>query len=341
MGLDRFANFITKSINNDGIEDINIDHNVKLILSSHIIFDLNFFIYQEISVIENEINDIIKIILCLPFSSNKIDILEKMIKNILTQKHWIQYYGDTENIFDGNDENEIITKFLEYINKKIRIRDNIEISILDLVIYEKIINSLYQYIVNLHNINYIQKIILCFDGIPSISKIFEQRRRRIKNYLESLEKKVLFKQYFNNLTEINKNIFDNLSKHMEINDSPIYFNYFKWLKNRYNINKSIGPSSDFIYNLELYLEIKMNIVFPKIEFDIISSKINGESDLKIFKYIIDKNIIGDYMIHTSDSDLIHQILLQQTYFKILNVDINLSVIKYIKKNIIIIFIIYI
>ena len=84
MGLDRFANFISKSINNDGIEDIMIDNNIKLIIASHVIFDLNFLIYQEIITIENEINDIIKIILCLPFSSNKIDTLETLIQKIFS-----------------------------------------------------------------------------------------------------------------------------------------------------------------------------------------------------------------------------------------------------------------
>ena len=63
MGLDRFANFISKSINNDGIEEISIDSNLRKIVSNHIIFDLNFLIYQEIVEIENEINDIIKVLL--------------------------------------------------------------------------------------------------------------------------------------------------------------------------------------------------------------------------------------------------------------------------------------
>ena len=59
MGLDRFSNFITKSINNDAIDEFNIEGNIRKIISNHIIFDLNFLIYQEIISIENEINDII------------------------------------------------------------------------------------------------------------------------------------------------------------------------------------------------------------------------------------------------------------------------------------------
>ena len=43
MGLDRFANFISKSINSDSIEEININSDLQKNVSSHILFDLNFF----------------------------------------------------------------------------------------------------------------------------------------------------------------------------------------------------------------------------------------------------------------------------------------------------------
>ena len=322
MGLDRFANFISKSINNEGIEEISIDNNLRKIVSNHIIFDLNFLIYQEIVEIENEINDIIKVILCLPFSPDKGDELEILLKNIFMQPHWKLYYigSDLENIFDGYNEDEIISKFITYISS--RITSNIDLSsdkneglsILELVIYEKIINTIINYIDKIHYVNFIQSISIFYDGIPSISKVIEQRRRRIKNYLESNEKKLLFKKYFDNLLPNNKNLFD----------------YFKWIKIRFTIDKSIGPSSNFIKNLELYMNIKINKNYPKIKIYINSSKENGESDLKIFKYISQEELNGDYCIHTTDSDFIHQILIQQSYFKILNKDINFTVVKYLK-----------
>ena len=115
MGLDRFANFISKSINNDGIEELNIENNLRKIVSNHILFDLNFLIYQEIVEVENEINDIIKVILCLPFSPDKGDTLEIILKSIFMQPHWKLYYigSDLENIFDGYNEDEIINTILK------------------------------------------------------------------------------------------------------------------------------------------------------------------------------------------------------------------------------------
>ena len=340
MGLDRFANFISKSINGDGIEEINIDSNIRKLVSNHIIFDLNFLIYQEIIDIENEINDIIKIILCLPFALDKNEILEELLKIILTQKHWKSYYIGTEleTLFDGFNEDEIIKKFIGFISQKVSSSnsdtDN-SLSVLELVIYEKIINVLTNYIEQLHSTQFIQSISIFYDGIPSISKVIEQRRRRMKNYLESNEKKNLFKKYFDKLTNNNKNLFENLSKNYEkvwknTLEQIILFDYFKWVKNRFSIDKSIGPSSTFIKNLELFMTIKIQQNFPKRKIFINSANENGESDLKIFKYISSNEINGDYCIHTTDSDLIHQILVQQTYYKIINKDINFTLVKYIK-----------
>lgn len=341
MGLDRFANFISKSINNEGIDDFNIGNNIRQIIANHIIFDLNFLIYQEIIEIENEINDIIKIILCLPFSSQNYEVLEKLLQNIFTQEHWKPYYVGTqlENIFDGFNEDEIITKFLKYITTKIvsKINPDEGLSIIELVIYEKIINMMTDYINQIHNPSFIQTLSIFYDGIPSVSKIIEQRRRRIKNFIESNQKKVLFKKYFDNLLPNNKKLFGNLSgncyKNIETFElENLIFDYFKWVSNRFSIDKSIGPSSNFIKNLELCMNIKIKNNFPKIKVVINSAQENGESDLKIFKYISinDGTLNGDFCIHTTDSDLIHQMLVQQTYYKILNKDINLSLVKYLK-----------
>jgi hypothetical protein len=339
MGLDRFANFISKSINGDGIDEINIDSNIRKIVSNHIIFDLNFLIYQEIVDIENEINDIIKIILCLPFAPDKNEVLEELLKSILTQKHWKSYYlgTDLENLFDGFNEDEIIQKFIKFITNKVSSSysennepNNNSLTILELVIYEKITNILVNYIEHIHHTQFIQSLSIFYDGIPSISKVIEQRKRRVKNFLESNEKKELFKKYFDKLINNNKNLFENLSKNYINSKYIILFDYFKWIKNRFSIDKSIGPSSNFIKNLELFMNIRINQYFPKRKIFINSAKDNGESDLKIFKYISSKEINGDYCIHTTDSDLIHQILVQQTYYKIINKDINFTVVKYIK-----------
>lgn len=304
MGIDRFSNFIFKSINNDNIEEVDINNNIRKVIANHIIFDLNFLIYQEIIEIENEINDMIKIILCMT-TTNKTEI-EDLLKEYLNQKHWVHF----------NNINELnLSDFLCNINDKIEI-----------IIHEKIILSIVNLIDKLHHPEFIISVCFFFDGIPSLSKIIEQRKRRIKNSLESCERKTLFKLYFDNLEPNHIKLSNSLNKNC---NEDLTFDYFEWLKIRFTIDKSIGPSSNFIKQLEIYMQ-NIKKYYPDKIIYINCSNENGESDLKIFKYININFNYGDFCIHTIDSDLIHQILVQQTYYKIINKDINLSVIKYLK-----------
>jgi hypothetical protein len=335
MGLDRFANFISKSINNEGIEEININNNIRKIISNHIVFDLTFLIYQEIINIENEINDIIKIILCYPFICENIELLEEQLELILNQSHWKSYYNDINLLFNGFNDDEIIQQFISFITSKTS-PDNVESTmVIELVIYEKIVNVMLDMIYKIHDINFIQSLLIFFDGIPSLSKIIEQRRRRINTFIESSEKKKIFKLYFDNLESTNKKLCENLSKKYSDNKNQetdnLIFDYLKWIKNRFTLDKSIGSSSNFIKQFELFIKFRMLNNFTKITIYINSAQEYGEADLKIFKYISAQEKYGDYCIHTIDSDLIHQILVQQSYYKIIGKDINFTVAKYIKK----------
>jgi len=329
MGIDRFNNFILKYIDNNIIDDIDFKNIINIIASECIIIDTNFLIYQEITEIENEVNDIIKIILSLPSCDDNYISIEKYLKIILSQKHWQIY--NFNDLLDGFNEDEIIIKFIKILTEKKNISTDEVLSLIELIIYEKILNKIIYIIDNLHYNNFIQTIALFFDGIPSLSKILEQRKKRIKNYLESNEKKKLYKLYFDNLEINNKKLINNLSKKYIDDNNNLYFDYIKWIKNRFTTNKSISPSSTFLINLEKYLKINLSDNYSKYKIYINSSKENGESDLKIFNYIFNNNNNYDYSIHTSDSDLIHQIMIQQTYYKIINKNINLNLIRYIKK----------
>jgi len=67
-----------------------------------------------------------------------------------------------------------------------------------------------------HDIDFIKSLIIFFDGIPSYSKILEQRRRRCKNYFESKIRRKLFKENFDNM------------RNDIISEDGLVYNYFDW-----------------------------------------------------------------------------------------------------------------
>jgi hypothetical protein len=333
MGIDKFTNFICKSLHNNSYEELYIQDNIRKIIASHVIFDVNFLIYQEIVEIENEINDIIKIILCSSssYQNSKIEKIKNLLLDYFKQPHW-KYYSEEKynnlinmisNIdidnFDYNLEDNIIKQFINDLNQ---INED-SIILLELVIYSKITNTIINNIDKFHLFELIQNISIFFDGIPSISKVIEQRRRRIKNYLESNKKKNLFKSLFDNLTYNNDYKFTSRRG----NHDDLFFDYLNWFnKYKFIVDKSLGPASNFIINCEKFIEKNLINFYPRIKIYIDSSTINGEADLKIFQII--NNNVGDYTIHTIDSDLIHLMLIQEVNYKLQNLDINLNILKY-------------
>lgn len=313
MGFERLIGFLTRNLSYNCIEELDINNSLKKILCDHVFFDLNFVIYYCLLELEDEINEIFKLIFSLQF--NYIKNVEDNINHLLKKKHWEKVNLDLSEILDGKSELDIIGKFKKYLNSK----GNNGYPLIFKILYWKIYFKLNNWIDNFHDLKFIKSLNIFLDGIPSYSKILEQRRRRSKNYLESDVRRSNFKKIFD---KINNNI---------VTDGIYKYNYFDWLNNKFSINKSIGPTSELTINLEKFLLNKLKL---KYMFEInIDNGINyGESDTKIFKFIHKNNIKDNIVIHTCDSDFIHQILIQQSYFNINQEKINLSVIRYYTKN---------
>ena len=181
MGLDKFTSFICKSLNNNAYEELNIQDNIKKIVTTHVIFDMNFLLYQEIIEFETEVNDIIKTILCVSFNIDKINDIKNILNAYFSKPYWSYYTKSFEliNLLNYDNDSLIIKQFMKDLNE-IKINDNI---LLEILIYNKIYYSIINNINTFHIIELIEYISLYFDGIPSIYKIIEQRKRRIKNYL--------------------------------------------------------------------------------------------------------------------------------------------------------------
>jgi len=314
MGFDRLSNFIIKNLNfNHGFV---IDEMKRKVLGNHILFDLNFIIYNQMFSLEEEINTVIKVVLNLPFSYSKNNKTEDKLQEIFELPWWKKNCENIEFIFDGDNEDEILTKLINFINTK---QEN-NLSKIDMMIIDKIILTTTKIIETFHILKNIQTIAFFIDGIPSFSKILEQRRRRCKNYFESISRKQKFNDYFGNI------------KNFYMEEDGIKYNYFRWIEKRFSFDKSFSPISPVIKRLELELQNFYSKNLPNLKTVINQGSINGESDVKIFQFIQKEELTGDVLIHTTDSDLIHLMLVQQTYFNLKRKDVNISILKHNSKD---------
>ncbi len=314
MGFDRLSNFIVKNLNykyNFIIDDIK-----RKFLGNHILFDLNFLIYNQMFELEEEVNQIVKIVLNLPFSYTTNNKTDEKLQHYFELPWWKKYCENIEFIFDGDLDDDILNKFINFI----LMRQENGLSKLDLMTIDRIIHSIEEITDEFHIKKNIQTVGVFIDGIPSYSKILEQRRRRVKNYYEATTRKEKFNTYFGNI------------KNLYMEEDGIKFNYFKWIEKRFSFDKSFSPISPIIKNLELEIKNYFTKKYPTIKLFIDSGANNGESDIKIFQYIQKNKLNGDVAIHTTDSDLIHLMLVQQTYYLLKRVDVNISILKHTSRD---------
>ena len=88
--------------------------------------------YNSIYELEEEINDIIKIIYGVSFTD--IDIINSKLKEIFSRFHWTNINLSMDEILDGPDLETIIYKFKNTINENI-------IELLGLYLYNSLITS--------------------------------------------------------------------------------------------------------------------------------------------------------------------------------------------------------
>ena len=318
MGYDKLISFFCKNLQNNCFDDLflfndedNIITGTKEVITNHVFFDVNFIIYLCIGTLEDEINQIIKYILSLSFTDNS--IIENKIKEILNLPHWKKI--NTENIFDGNDVDEIISNLNNLLEQETEgiLNKNI-------LLYWTIFFKIESLINNFHDIKYIKSINIFFDGIPSYSKILEQRRRRFTNYIESQIRKKKYNSYFKDVIET------------PVNENDVVYDYFEWYNKKFNFEKSLGPFSSTILKLVIFLKETLKTLYSNINIHIDSSKNYGEADYKIFKYILDNNLKNDICIHSCDSDFLYLSLLFQSLSDTKLIDLNLNFLRYSKKN---------
>ena len=298
MGFDGLISFLIRNLPNEAFDEINLKINFTKVVSNHVLIDISFILYNCYIIIENEINDIIKKIAGL--SCNNYNKIISSIEEQLNSTLW----KDLNIVLDGNTKEEIIQNFVNNFNN---------VDTIHLLLSKYITFKLKEIITHIFELQFINSIVLFFDSIPPYSKILEQRKRRLKNYKDSIDRKNKCVNMFSTLTET------------IMEENNINYEYFMWIKNKFSCHKVIDSNSQFVKFLKDYISKNFKINNTNI---VIDNDSFGEADYKIFKYISKNNISNKSTILSCDSDLLYQVLLQNYNYKVENKNITLFLLKF-------------
>jgi hypothetical protein len=301
MGFDGLISFLIRNLPNDTFDEIHLTKNHTKIVSKHILIDISFILYNCYIEIEEDINKILKYIYSL--SCTDYNMIIKKIENELKKNHW----KDFNVPLDGETQDEISDKFINYLMEN----DN---KVFFELLSKYTSKKLETILDNLFELKFTGDVILFFDSIPSYSKILEQRKRRIKNYMESQNRKQYYVKYFTDLENCN------------VIEDNIEYDYFSWMNKKFSCNKIIDSNSSFVKHLKEYILTKINIS-KHINIKIDEEEF-GEADYKIFKYISSNNLKDKITILSCDSDLVYQLILQQYNYNYCDLDVELGLFKF-------------
>lgn len=144
----------------------------------------------------------------------------------------------------------------------------------------ELIKNIEKYLIEMFKLNLypenLEFIYICIDGVPTMGKIYEQKKRR---YMASL------------ISYIGKN--------------------YKLKKSSFNWDKNnISPGTIFMNKLELYLDSenfknKVKNICPNLKvYKLSGTNENGEGEMKIINIIKKNNIKSDTVVYSPDSDMI-------------------------------------
>ena len=278
MGIKNFYNSII--YNNEEIGNKAILKNVKKkILCNFLYIDFNCIMYLIAEKIEVELNNLLYKLITKKINEN--DSHFNFIKNKYNLK------GNLEEIVDN----------IKYLDT-----DDIFIK----MIKEYILNLL-----NYFENNQLKIIFFSIDGMPDMSKIYQQRKKKYSLFIFNKINKQILKSFEDKIPEIRllyekKSFIFNRSI---INPHSIFFNK---LLNELNSSQFKNSIKNFAINIE-------NIIISH-------NKIPGEGEKKIMEHINKFDRYGSYCIFSTDSDIILLTLLNKNL--IINKSSQFSVLKY-------------
>ena len=286
MGIERFFNSLAK---NETITENGIVLGLKdKINANYLYIDFNSVIYTSIAEIEAELNYLLYSIIL--FVNDSIEFDEKTL--VIAKKWKFDVRSDTAD--------NLIKKFtevflLEFLNNSAN--NNIKTNVINII--TQLIASQDLSLVHID-----------VDGVPQMSKIIEQKKRRYNGYVISKIRNKIAKKYEHEMTK-NKQLYE---------EHKISFDRSKII--------AWTDFMDGIMNVLMTKEFKDAIQekAPHVNEIIISHKnVPGEGEKKIIEHILESKQKGDYVIFSPDADMI---LLAMIALYSLNNESTMTVLRY-------------
>ena len=290
MGLDKiYFTFYRYFGGTEDLEENKYDNRLKYVPANSIFLDGNFVLYNVLSKLESDLNSLLKILLSVPHNSDR-DKLIELVKNLFEGTPLKEYEDYFEDIFDLGDLDSMIM-MLRKKSLDVKSSDN---RVLD-IICDYYVEYVNEKVLGMHNLDFLKNFYLIFDGIPSGFKIIEQRRRRLKNFLESqLRKKLLGDKLKDIEGELGEYEIDEKSE-------KLIYDYGLYVKNIITLGKSFGPSS--VIFEKIMKKLYVNVINYKIKFWYSGVNEPGEGDYKIV-HLIRMCKSENVVIHCSDLDFL-------------------------------------
>ena len=197
--------------------------------------------------------------------------------------------------------------------------DKVIYVLLDIISNSIGINVEYFNNLDIDNSILLEELMISVDGVPQMTKIVEQKKRRHINHIISNIKIQIANKYFsekNSYISEKRMQFEIIKK--KINITSIWMTIFSTIEEHL-------VSNDFISMLKYKIPLlKKIIVSPH--------SIPGEGEKKIMEYIIENKKTGSYSIYSPDADMIILMLISHNILNINNIDNKIFIIRHVFNN---------
>lgn len=182
---------------------------------------------------------------------------------------------------------------------------------IDVISMEFIQESVMHIISNLVDPTNIKTVFISMDGIPTMSKVNEQKKRRYATHIISSLKNKVYDNYKESLSE-KRVIFEDARVHYDRGRIVPWTHFIR------SVVDKIKEMSSRVYDL-----------CPKLQRYIISSPDNpGEGEKKIMEDVIKTGAIGKYIVFSPDADMIILSMIMQNRLESMKKKVSFEVLRF-------------